>query len=128
MQTVFLVFNLFFLIAVYIFFPFKDLLSSHFSNLTFDFQDKGYIPLCGLLTFLSIFFFKKRKKQLLINNFQITIHVIYFMIFLGYSFASESYNYLAHLIIPIVSIIVIFFANRYIKKDEALIKSIDRIR
>ncbi len=134
-QTVFLVCNFFFLGVVYFFFPVKffsllleNLLSVDYLYLVSLIQESLYLILCKILTLLSILFFKKRKNQLLINNFQILIHLVYFGIILMYFFVSELYDSLFYMVVPVVSMTCVFLANKFIKKDEALIRSINRIR
>ena len=134
-QTVFLAFNFFFLIVIYVFSPgkffsliLKRLLSTDYPHLVSLFEGNLYLILCVFLTLLSILFFKKRKSQLFINNFQIFIHLLYFTIILINFIISDTYNSLLYLIVPLVSMICIFLANKFIKKDEALIRSINRIR
>ena len=124
-QTVFLLFNFFYLLVIYLFFDLK-----FFAVTIFDHKIliEIYIFSCLIITAISILLFKKRFAQLFINKIQIFLHIIYFLIIAIEFFVSESFNSFTKLLIPIICLIFIFLANKFIKKDEDLIKSIDRIR
>ena len=73
----------------------------------------------------SIFQFKNRNKQLLLNQFsKLSLSISFFIIFIqkGEMLPSKG---LFLFILPYVLLII---ANWYIKKDEKLVKSADRIR
>ena len=124
-QTVFLLFNFFYLLIIYLFFDLKL-----FAVTIFDHQIliEIYIISCLIITSISILLFKKRFAQLFSNKIQIFLHVIYSLIITIEFFVAESFNSFTKLLIPILCLIFIFLANKFIKKDEDLIKSIDRIR
>ena len=126
-QTVFLLFNFFYLLIIYLFFDIK-----FFAVTIFDHEIligiKIYIISCLIITSISILLFKKRFAQLFSNKIQIFLHIIYSLIITIEFVVSESFNSFTKLLIPIICLIFIFLANKFIKKDEDLIKSIDRIR
>ena len=124
-QTVFLLFNFFYLLIIYLFFDIKFFAVTIFDH---EILIKIYIFSCLIITAISILLFKKRFAQLFINKIQIFLHIIYFLIIAIEFFVSESFNSFTKLLIPIICLIFIFLANKFIKKDEDLIKSIDRIR
>ena len=126
-QTVFLIINFFFLSILYFFLP-LDFFEVNIFNFKTLIEVKFYIILCGLLTFLSILLFKKRTKQLLINKVQIFLHIIYSLIIVTDFIVYKSSNSWVSMLIPTFCLIFIFLANKFIKRDEDLIKSIDRIR
>ena len=126
-QTVFLIINFFFLSILYFFLP-LDFFDVNIFNLKTLIEVKFYIILCGLLTFLSVLLFKKRTKQLLINKIQIFLHIIYSLIIIIDFTVYKSSNSLINMLIPTFCLIFISLANKFIKRDEDLIKSIDRIR
>ena len=85
-----------------------------------------------LLGLLSIFSFKNRKRQILLNNISIFINalLICFLIYWlqnlpgGIKFPEKGIEPL----FPLISVICLFLANVFIKKDERLVKSVDRLR
>ena len=126
-QTVFLIINFFFLSILYFFLP-LDFFDFNIFNFNTLIEVKFYIILCGLLSFLSVLLFKKRTKQLLINKVQIFLHIIYSLIIVIDFIIYKSANSFINILIPTFCLIFIFLANKFIKRDEDLIKSIDRIR
>lgn len=126
-QTVFLLLNFFYLLIIYLFFDLK-----FFAVTIFDheilIEIEIYIISCLIITSISILLFKKRFAQLFSNKIQIFLHIIYSLIITIEFVVSESFNSFTKLLIPIICLIFIFLANKFIKKDEDLIKSIDRIR
>lgn len=124
-QTVFLLFNFFYLLIIYLFFDIKFFAVTIFDH---EILIEIYIISCLIITSISILLFKKRLAQLFSNKIQIFLHIIYFLIIAIEFFVSESFNSFTKLLIPIICLIFIFLSNKFIKKDEDLIKSIDRIR
>lgn len=89
----------------------------------------------GILTgsiFLNIFNFKNRKRQLLLNIISIGINTLLIILLLywlqslsgGIDFPEKGIEPL----FPFISVICLFFANIYIRRDERLVKSVDRLR
>lgn len=87
----------------------------------------------SLLLFLgALVSFKKRKRQILLNNINIFINalltgllVIWLLSLSGGDLSPKKGIELAF---PLFSFVMLFLANKYIKKDEKLVKSVDRIR
>lgn len=87
------------------------------------------LVLAGLL---SIFSFKNRKRQILLNNISLIINallvglLIYWLLNLsgGIQFPEKGIEP----IFPFISVICLLLANVYIRKDERLVKSVDRLR
>ncbi len=77
-----------------------------------------------LLAAITIFLFKNRKLQIKITYFLIFIN---FLLFAALYF-SNSPNNLSAILIPAIAIASAYMAIRYIKKDDALVRSADRIR
>ena len=94
-----------------------------------------YLSLFGLVTLLaiiSIFNFKKRQNQFVLNR----LTMIFNFILLGF-FVYRSLNLSGEtmvsekgigMFLPAISIILLVLANKAIKKDEDLVKSVDRLR
>ncbi|MCU4173578.1 DUF4293 domain-containing protein [Carboxylicivirga sp. N1Y90] len=86
-----------------------------------------------LVSFISIFLFKKRMIQIRLCglNMGFLIGTTGMIYFLGSQMAKElsaEISYQLPMFFPIVALIITFLAIRAIGKDEALIKSMDRIR
>ncbi len=85
-----------------------------------------------LIGFVTIFSYKKRLRQILLNNINIFINalltglLVYWLLNLsgGINFPEKGIE----LVFTLVSLFCLFMANIYIKKDEKLVKSVDRIR
>ncbi|ATC36981.1 DUF4293 family protein [Elizabethkingia anophelis] len=85
-----------------------------------------------LISLLSIFSYKNRKRQILLNNISIFINALligllaYWLLNLpgGISFPEKGIE----LTFPLIAIVGLIIANVYIKKDEKLVKSVDRFR
>ena len=73
----------------------------------------------------SILQFKNRTKQLLLNQFsKLFLSISFFIIFIQ----KEDMFPAKGLFLFILPYILLIIANRFIKKDEKLVKSADRIR
>lgn len=85
-----------------------------------------------LIGLLSVFSFKNRKRQILLNTISIIINALligvlaYWLLNLsgGISFPEKGIEP----IFSLIAIICLFIANIYIKRDERLVKSVDRLR
>ncbi|MEJ5051190.1 DUF4293 family protein [Chryseobacterium culicis] len=81
---------------------------------------------------LSIFSFKNRKRQILLNTISIIINVLligvlaYWLLNLsgGIHFPEKGIEP----IFPLLAVICLLIANICIRKDERLVKSVDRLR
>ena len=109
----------------------------HFQGLDVELFGSIYIVaslslMSFLLAIVSISSYKKRVRQILLNNINIFINVlltgllIYWLLNLsgGISFPEKGIE----LAFPPISLFCLFIANIYIRKDEKLVKSVDRIR
>jgi hypothetical protein len=86
----------------------------------------------GALSILSIFMFKNRKLQFVLGR----LNIISNFFLLGF-FVYQSLNVSGETLVsekgigmflPIISIVFLVLANKAIKKDEDLVKSVDRLR
>ncbi|WP_372744951.1 DUF4293 domain-containing protein [Lutibacter sp.] len=88
--------------------------------------------LSALLTFVAIFIFKNRKLQFVIGRLSILINFILLGILIYFSQNLSGETIVSEkgigLVIPILSIALVVLANKAIKKDEELVKSVDRLR
>ena len=88
--------------------------------------------LSAILSFISIFLYKKRKQQIGINRFNIVVNfyllgiIVYHLLILpGESEISEKG---IGLFLPVLVIVFLVLANKSTLKDEKLVKSVDRLR
>ncbi len=86
----------------------------------------------ALLSLISIFSYKNRKFQFVLGRLNIILNFILLGFFVyqllmppGESNISEKG---VGIFIPILSIVLLVLANKAIKKDEDLVKSVDRLR
>ncbi|TWP30866.1 DUF4293 family protein [Apibacter muscae] len=97
-----------------------------------DWIDMCLLFLIGILSFFSLFSFKKRKIQMKINYLNIIINVM-LISYMVYHLLSSPGGVLSPMkgvefFVPVLLIILLAMANKYINKDEKLIKSVDRFR
>ena len=88
---------------------------------------------CVLTPFFSIFMYKNRPKQVQLSRLTILLNaaltVTFFM--LSDSFAEKTYSFATYgvgVYAPIAAVIFLLLAIRFIKKDDKLVRSADRIR
>jgi hypothetical protein len=93
----------------------------------------GLIGLSVSLSLLAILFYQKRQRQFVINRLNIILNLILLGLFVYRSLnvsgeaAAVSEKGIG-MFLPIVSIVFLALANKAIKKDEDLVKSVDRLR
>ena len=86
-----------------------------------------------VLALLTIFLFNNRKLQFVLNRLNILINLILLGVF-GYYTQTLSGEAIVvsekeiGLVVPLISIVFLYLANKAIKKDEDLVKSVDRLR
>lgn len=84
------------------------------------------------LSVVSIFSYRNRKKQLLFNNVNLVINVLLIALLTywlqtlsgGISFPEKGIE----LVFPAVAVFCLIMANINIRRDERLVKSVDRLR
>ena len=102
----------------------------------FFMQNQVYVVALGLsttLSLLSIVSYKKRQNQFVIGRLNIILNLILLGLFV-YRSLNLSGETLAvsekgiGMFLPIVAIVLLVLTNKAIKKDEDLVKSVDRLR
>ena len=91
----------------------------------------GLIALISLLHIVVIFMYKKRIRQMRILVFTIILLLGLFGMFFYFTYMGISGAQVAFkipIVFPIIAVILDYLAIRAIGKDEALIRSMDRIR
>ena len=104
-----------------------------------DFSLFGPVPFISvacvvlvLFGFISILSYKDRKRQMQLNNISMIINALllgllaYWLLTLpgGIDFPEKGIEP----VFPLLAIICLLIANVYIRKDERLVKSVDRLR
>ncbi len=91
------------------------------------------IVLCISITFITIFLFKKRMLQIRLSVINIVLLLgleglmfYYVSVIKNELEGNVSYNVL--IVFPVVSAILVYLALRAIAKDEALVRSLNRLR
>ncbi|HZW62125.1 MAG TPA: DUF4293 domain-containing protein [Flavobacteriaceae bacterium] len=91
----------------------------------------GFV-LSGVLAIVAILKYKNRKLQFVLGRLNIILNLF----LLGF-FVYQSLNLSGEIVVsekgigmflPIISIVLLVLANKAIKKDEDLVKSVDRLR
>ena len=86
----------------------------------------------GLLSLISIFMFKNRKSQFVLGRLNIILNFILLGLFVYQSLNLSGETNVSEkgigMLLPIFSIVFLALANKAIKKDEDLVKSVDRLR
>lgn len=92
----------------------------------------GLFMASAVLALITIFLFKNRKLQFVLNRFNNIFNLILLGVFvyriLNLSGEMEISEKGIGIVLPIISIVLLVLANRAIKKDEDLVKSVDRLR
>lgn len=102
----------------------------------FFMQNVVYTILFGLsatLSLFSIFSYKKRQNQFVMGRLNIIFNLILLGLFLYHllNLSGETVKVSEKgigIFLPLVAIVLLVLANKSIKKDEDLVKSVDRIR
>ncbi len=95
-----------------------------------------YTILFGLstgITIYSIISFKKRQTQFVANRLNIILNLILLGLFVYHSLNISGETVIVSekgigMFLPILAIVFLVLANKAIKKDEDLVKSVDRLR
>ena len=149
MQSLYLLWS-FILIEIMFFFPLAELVDA--SGTVYKFLYRGIpalqegepvvynalpvailLGIIGLISFATIFLFKKRMLQVRLTVFNM-ICMIGAMILIYYSISSQAKElsaittYSLINVFPLVALVLCYLAIREIGKDEVLIRSMDRIR
>lgn len=92
----------------------------------------GLISVSIALTIISILSFKKRQLQFVLNRLTIISNFVLLGVFVYRSLTLSGETLLSEkgigVLFPIISIVFLVLANKAIKKDEDLVKSVDRLR
>ncbi len=88
--------------------------------------------LSAVVSIFAIFLFRNRKLQTVVNRLNILMNLILLGVFVYRALTMSGATAVAEkgigMFIPILSIVLLVLANRAIRKDEQLVKSVDRLR
>lgn len=86
----------------------------------------------ALLTFIAFFQFRNRQLQFVLGRLTILVNffLVGILVYFSQNLSGEIHVSVKGigLLIPIVTIVLVVLANKAIKKDEELVKSVDRLR
>lgn len=99
-------------------------------------QSQVYTIILGLsttLSLLSIVSYKKRQNQFVIGRLNIILNLILLGLFVyrSLNLSGETVTVSEKgigMFLPVVAVVLLVLANKAIKKDEDLVKSVDRLR
>ncbi len=148
-QTVFLLLALI-CMGLLLFFPYGNIMTVNNEIVEFSVfgteyqteqQAKNYsalpVAIIVLLTcavsFITILLYKKRMIQIRLSFFNLVIQLgsiilMYYFIYSANKLFGEDFSINVLLIFPLIAMILTFLAIRNIAKDEALVRSLDRLR
>lgn len=91
-----------------------------------------FFGLSTSLSLLSILNFKKRQSQFVMNRVNIIFNLILLALFVYQSLNLSGETLVSKngigIFLPVLTIFLLAIANKAIKKDEDLVKSVDRLR
>lgn len=97
-----------------------------------DMVSGGLFALSAVLAIYTIFKFKTRIVQFVLNRLNTLINLTLLGIFVYRVLTASGESKISEkgvgIFLPIISIVFLFLANKAIKRDENLVKSADRLR
>ncbi|WP_159017864.1 DUF4293 domain-containing protein [Algibacter sp. L3A6] len=112
-----------------------NLWTTNTDELVFAIDDILYFGLflgSAVLSLISIFMFKNRQLQFVLGRLNIILNFILLGFFVYQSLNLSGETAVSEkgigMLLPLVSIVLLALANKAIKKDEDLVKSVDRLR
>jgi len=131
-QTVYLLLSILLLAALYYWFP---LVADEAGTAVIQRDEPlvlGLLIGSAALSLISIFNYKKRKLQFVLNRLSIILNFVLLGVFVYRSLSISGETLVSEkgigVLIPIISIVLLVLANKAIKRDEDLVKSVDRLR
>ena len=131
-QTIYMLISALLIGALYIWFP---VVQSEAGALVIERSEPlvfGLILVSIALAIISILNFKKRQLQFVLNRLNIISNFVLLGVFVYRSLTLSGETLVSEkgigVLLPIISIVFLVLANKAIKKDEDLVKSVDRLR
>ena len=95
-------------------------------------MDRITFFIAAFFAVISIFLYKKRINQFIVNRLNIILNLFLLGFFVYRSLKLSGESLLSQkgiwIIVPLISIVLLILANKAIKRDEDLVKSVDRLR
>jgi len=95
-------------------------------------MDRITFFIAAIFAVISIFLYKKRINQFIVNRLNIILNLFLLGFFVYRSLKLSGESLLLQkgiwIIVPLISIVLLILANKAIKRDEDLVKSVDRLR
>ena len=95
-------------------------------------MDRITFFITAIFAVISIFLYKKRINQFIVNRLNIILNLFLLGFFVYRSLKLSGESLLSQkgiwIIVPLISIVLLILANKAIKRDEDLVKSVDRLR
>ncbi len=131
-QTIYLIISALVIGALYLWFP---MILNEANEIIIDKNEPlvlGLIIGSVALSFISILNFKKRQLQFVLNRLNIILNFVLLGVFDYRSLTLSGETLVSKkgigVLLPIISIVFLVMANKAIKRDEDLVKSVDRLR
>ncbi|UAB81343.1 DUF4293 domain-containing protein [Marixanthomonas sp. SCSIO 43207] len=131
-QTLYLLISALIMGALYMWFP---TVQNEAGTILIDKNEPivfGLLFVSIALTIVSILSFKVRSRQFVINRINIILNFVLLGVFVYRSLSVSGETLVSEkgigVLLPIISIVFLVLANKAIKRDEDLVKSVDRLR
>ena len=86
------------------------------------------LSLSAILSFVSIFLFKNRKRQMTFCKCNLVLLVLWYAFLTYIIYVNENFHQTIMVCLPFVSAVFVWLAHRGILSDERLVRAADRIR
>ncbi len=131
-QTVYMIISILIMGSLYLWFPIVEDADGTFTITRSEPLVFGLIFGSIVLAIIAIMSFKKRQLQFVLNRLNIISNFVLLGVFVYRSLMISGEALVSEkgigVLLPIFSIVFLVLANRAIKKDEDLVKSVDRLR
>ena len=131
-QTIYLLISALIMGSLYMWFP---VVQDEAGTIIIDRNEPfvfGLIFVSIAFTVISILSFKIRTRQLVLNRINIILNFVLLGVFVYRSLTISGETLVSEkgigVLLPIISIVFLVLANKAIKRDEDLVKSVDRLR
>ena len=130
-QTLYMILSILLMVGLYIWFP---SITDAEGNTVISKDEVLMVLLLGsiVLGVISILNFKKRQHQFVLNRLNIILNFVLLGVFVYRTLKVSGETLVSEkgigMLLPVISIVFLVLANKAIKRDEDLVKSVDRLR
>ena len=131
-QTLYMILSILLMVGLYIWFP--SITDAEGNTVISKDEVLVMVLLLGsiLLGIISILNFKKRQHQFVLNRLNIILNFVLLGVFVYRTLKVSGETLVSEkgigILLPVISIVFLVLANKAIKRDEDLVKSVDRLR